>query len=317
MEKTQERILVVVAHPDDAEFFLGGTLITKARQGAAIRVVIATDGRWGSFLLPSDELASQRRVEAARAAAHYRGEVKFIGPDGLGYPDGSLATVDFAALCEQVVAHMREFRPTCVATFNPGVFDDHPDHDTIGRVTVAAMGFAELPNAYPHQIDAGLSPHTVSARILFAKEPQCDNFVFDITPVIEEKVAAVLEHESQSVFLVSQLLAQARSVGVDLSWLPDEAASPEVAAALFARAIRDQARAAALRRPFGRLRGWLTGCRYAESFYYTSLPPVVAGVAAQARAFGRLRRFLEAMHAVRLWTVVRRLIAHRLVQKSG
>ena len=307
-----ERILVVIAHPDDAEGFIGGTLIMKARQGADIRVVLATDGSWGSFAVPPDELAATRRAEAQRAAATFNGEVYFLGPEARGYRDGSLAAVDFDELCEQVARHIRAFRPTCVATFNAGVFDGHPDHDTIGRVALAAMQFAELPNAYPHQIAPEVSPHIVSARILFSKEQRYDNRVFDITPAVDAKVAALLAHESQSVFLATEVVAQVRSAGLGLSWLPDDVTSPEMAAALFARAIRDRARAVALKRPFGRLRGWMTGCRYAESFWYSPVPPLGADIAAQARAFERIRRLLQSIHAEWLWEIVRELIARRL-----
>lgn len=307
-----ERILVVTAHPDDAEFFAGGTLIAKARQGAAVRVVIGTDGSWGSFALPADKLAATRREEAQRAAAHYGGEVRFLGRGGKPYRDGSLAGVPFEELCAQVVWHIREFRPTCVATFDPAVLDGHPDHDTIGRVALAAMQFAELPNAYPEHLEAGLSPHIVSARLLFAKDPEHGNTALDITPVMEEKVAALLEHQSQCQFLVTEVLAQARSSGVDLTWFPEDAAEPPVASAIIARAVRDRARAAAARGLWGRLRNWVAGPRYAESFFYTPLPPMVADVATQARLVCLVRDALLRVGAEGLWERLRRQIVRRL-----
>lgn len=306
----QERILVVTAHPDDAEFFLGGTLATRAREGAAVRVVIAADGSWGSFAVPPEELVETRRAEAERAAAHYGGEVCFL--DTRGYRDGSLASVPFDTLCGQVVWHVRDFRPTCVATFNPEVFDGHPDHDAIGRVALAAMQFAALPNAYPHQVGAGLEPHLVAARILFAKDDRRDNRMVDITPTIDVKVASILEHASQCVFLVSELVEQARSVSLDTSWFPENPTDPQMAAALIARAVRERARTVALKRPLGRLRSWLTDCCYAESFYYTPVPPVVADIAAQARLLGDLRRFLHRIHAEWLWRIVKRQVRSRL-----
>jgi LmbE family N-acetylglucosaminyl deacetylase len=43
-----ERVLVVMAHPDDAEFGAGGTVATLVKQGAEVTYVIVTNGSMGS-----------------------------------------------------------------------------------------------------------------------------------------------------------------------------------------------------------------------------------------------------------------------------
>ena len=304
----QERILVTVAHPDDAELLLGGTLIVKARQGASIRIAAATNGAWGSLSIPPEELIPIRRAEAERAATHYGGEVHFLGPGGSGYRDGSLGACDFDMLCEEIVYQIREFRATCVATFNPRVFDAHPDHTAIGRATAAAMLFCDLPNAYAHQAASGLSPHCVSSRILFAVDRTWDNCVFDITTAMDAKIAALLEHESQCTVLVGERAAQAGSAGLDVSWVGADAANGEMVRELIARAARHRARTVTVDRRLGRLRGWLTGCRFAESFWYGPLPPALMDALAEERVLYTLWTILRGKRAERLfWMCVRRI----------
>src|SRR3990170_4303485 len=84
------RVMVVVAHPDDAEFTSGGTLAKWAGEGAHVRYVVCTDGSKGGDDLVIDDIALRDLREAEqRAAAEILGvkDVAF-----LRYPDGDLAS---------------------------------------------------------------------------------------------------------------------------------------------------------------------------------------------------------------------------------
>ena len=60
-------VLALVPHPDDAEFSAGGLLAKLAAEGARVHIVVATDGRRGSFEADSDTLiARARRGDAPR-----------------------------------------------------------------------------------------------------------------------------------------------------------------------------------------------------------------------------------------------------------
>ncbi len=54
-------VLALTAHPDDAEFFAGGTLAGMIAAGARAHILVATDGRRGSFEHGSSELARVAR----------------------------------------------------------------------------------------------------------------------------------------------------------------------------------------------------------------------------------------------------------------
>ena len=62
-------VLVLSPHPDDAEYYAGGTLVKFAREGARVIIVVVTDGRCGSFALDGAALIERRAAEARQGAA--------------------------------------------------------------------------------------------------------------------------------------------------------------------------------------------------------------------------------------------------------
>jgi len=102
-----KRGMIVVAHPDDAEFSSGGTIATWVDAGIEMVLVIATDGSKGSadVEMSSDHLIRIRREEQEAAAAVLGvREVVF-----LGYPDGYLEhTLD---LHKDITRVIRQYRP--------------------------------------------------------------------------------------------------------------------------------------------------------------------------------------------------------------
>ena len=83
-----ESAMVIMAHPDDAEFTVAGTVALWARAGCRVTYVVCTDGNAGSHepAITREEVAEIRRAEQ-RAACETLGvsEVVF-----LGYDDGLL-----------------------------------------------------------------------------------------------------------------------------------------------------------------------------------------------------------------------------------
>ncbi|HEV2235261.1 MAG TPA: PIG-L family deacetylase, partial [Ktedonobacterales bacterium] len=101
------RVMVILAHPDDAEFTCGGTIARFARSGYRVQYVLATSGDKGSAdpdTLP-EELAATRRAEQ-RAAAATLGveEVTF-----LDHKDGEVAVS--LAFRAELVREIRRGRP--------------------------------------------------------------------------------------------------------------------------------------------------------------------------------------------------------------
>ena len=82
---SHERVLAVVAHPDDAELLCAGTLARAKADGASIGVAVLCRGEKGQPAEPIENLGNVRSREMQAAA-------KLLGADFLegGFPDGEL-----------------------------------------------------------------------------------------------------------------------------------------------------------------------------------------------------------------------------------
>jgi len=127
-----ERVLAVVAHPDDTELLCAGTLARARADGAAIAICVLCQGDKGQPKEPVRNLATVRRKEM-RAAAGLLGAELFPG----GHPDGELA--DDRAQRAKLVEIYRRFKPTLVLAHAPE--DYHPDHRAASALAEAASWF--------------------------------------------------------------------------------------------------------------------------------------------------------------------------------
>lgn len=128
-----ERILAVVAHPDDAELLCAGTLARAQADGAAIGVCVSTKGDKGQPNRPIKNLPAVRRKEM-QAAAKLLGAKLFFGE----FPDGELT--DTVPARRRVIELFRQFRPTLVLAH--AAEDYHPDHRAASALAEAATWFA-------------------------------------------------------------------------------------------------------------------------------------------------------------------------------
>lgn len=128
-----ERILAVVAHPDDAELFCAGTLARARADGAAIGILVLCQGDKGQPDPPLRDLAVLRRREMRQAA----GVIEAALFEG-GFADGEL--FDTLQARRALVEHFRRFRPTLVLTHPPD--DYHPDHRAASQLADAASWFS-------------------------------------------------------------------------------------------------------------------------------------------------------------------------------
>lgn len=134
-------LLVILAHPDDESFPIGGTLAKYAAEGVRIILVCATRGEAGIPGL-SPQAAGQVRERELQTAAKTLGlaQVRF-----LGYHDSQLAQAEPEQVIGQLLKIMQEIRPQAVITFGPDGISGHPDHLAIHRFTTQAFDRAELP----------------------------------------------------------------------------------------------------------------------------------------------------------------------------
>ncbi len=193
------RVLAIVAHPDDPEFFAGGTLAAWAGQGADVYVLILTDGSKGSDdpgMTPAALVAIRQHEQRAASAVEGVKDVFF-----LGYVDGELLPTS-PQVQRDVVRVIRRLRPDAILTTDPSVIftDDgritHSDHRAAGQIAVDVAKIAAGNRFYfPELLVEGLEPHQVSEVYLTSPtQPNCE---VDITDSIDKKIAALKCHRSQ------------------------------------------------------------------------------------------------------------------------
>lgn len=169
-ELNQKKILVVLAHPDDESFGMGGTLALYASRGVDVRLVCATRGEVGEIAPEFKETiqsAACLRTQELRCAVEALGlsELYFLNYRDSGMPGAeanhhpkALAAQPVAQVAAEVAHLIREVRPQVVLTFDPIGGYRHPDHIAIQQATVQAFSLA----ASPDFVDpAGLEPFQV------------------------------------------------------------------------------------------------------------------------------------------------------------
>jgi LmbE family N-acetylglucosaminyl deacetylase len=156
----QKRLLVVYAHPDDESFTVGGILRKYNDEGAKTTLLCATRGEKGVIHDPA--LATRERLGQIRER-ELREACCILGTEDLcflGYPDGSLSTVDEVEAVGRIVACIRQTQPQIVVTFDANGDYGHPDHIAIHQLTVSAFHKAGDPTCFPEQLRDGLQRHT-------------------------------------------------------------------------------------------------------------------------------------------------------------
>jgi LmbE family N-acetylglucosaminyl deacetylase len=185
---TPGRVLAVGAHPDDIEFGCGATLARWAAAGAAVHLLVLTDGSKGTWDADADleALAVRRRAEQLDAAA----ALGAAGVEFLDLVDGELVAglAERAAVC----AAIRRLQPDTVLGHDPWKrYRLHPDHRRAGDLALDGVVAARDPHFFP---DRG-APHRPARVLLF--EAEVVDHVEDAAPGLDAKIAALLCHRSQ------------------------------------------------------------------------------------------------------------------------
>jgi LmbE family N-acetylglucosaminyl deacetylase len=189
-----ESAMVIVAHPDDAEFTVGGTVAKWARAGCRVTYVVCTDGNAGSLdpQMTGERLGELRRAEQ-RAACSTLGvsEVVFLGHD-----DGQLEpSLDFR---RELVRVIRQYKPEVVICWDPtrlftdGDYINHPDHRAAAQAALDAVVPASgMPLLWP---ELG-AMHRVHQIYVYGNDRP--NVWVDVTETLNQKISALKQHASQ------------------------------------------------------------------------------------------------------------------------
>jgi len=183
------RLLILGAHPDDAEYHAGGLAAIYREAGHVVKMVSVTNGQSGHFRISGKELADIRRSEA-RAA----GEVIGAPYEVWEYPDGRLQpTIEVR---ERIIRELRSFRPDLVLTHRQN--DYHPDHRAVGQAVQDASYLVTVPPICPDVPILRRDPVVGYLPDLFSRPaPLRADVVIDVSGRIETIVRMLAAHRSQ------------------------------------------------------------------------------------------------------------------------
>jgi N-acetylglucosamine malate deacetylase 1 len=197
---TENRVLALLAHPDDAEFLCAGTLSRLARElGWQVHIATMTPGDCGSAELSPEDISRIRRAEAADAAA-------VLGATYHCLEERDLLITYREDTLERATRLLRQVRPHLVLTHSPS--DYLLDHEMTATVARAAAFAAPVPNFLRdrgHAPPLEAIPHLYYADPIEGVDPLgqpiMPGFCIDISTVIEIKTEMLARHASQREWL--------------------------------------------------------------------------------------------------------------------
>ncbi len=159
--------VAVVAHPDDAEWWAGGTLGLLASKGNKVVLVVGTSGEKGANVNGLNKIREQKQLEAAKIQGYSK--VVF-----LRHPDRGLSEAPH--LTEEIVKVFDQYKPDAVFTFDiakEGPVYHHADHEAAGKAAWAA------------------GPKYKKGLIYYLIHTSAPNTIVDFEPVKEKKGKAL------------------------------------------------------------------------------------------------------------------------------
>lgn len=216
-----QRVLCVVAHPDDMEYGTSAAVKHWTRTGVEVAYLLLTSGEAGMQLPPAE--VGRLRAAEQRAACDVVGVQDLTI---LNHPDGVLTYgLD---LRRDIARRIREFRPDAVVTANfeveaYGTYNQ-ADHRACGLSTVDAIRDADNTWVFPDLADAGLAKWGTS-WLFVAGHPDATHAVAVEPEDVASSVASLEAHEAYLSALpghprpdgfVRELLAEGgRAAGTD------------------------------------------------------------------------------------------------------
>jgi len=194
-----QKILVILAHPDDPEFFCGATLARWAKAGHEIHYFLLTCGDKGfddPDATPAQICAIRHAEQEAAASIVGVKSVRFFDLE-----DGYL--VPSIDLRREVVRVVRQLKPDILVTCDPTnlyvreSYLNHPDHRYAGQIVLdAVFPAAGNPHFFPNLLkEEGLQPHM--PREIWVSLTGSPNVTLNVTDTWEIKLRALKEHKSQ------------------------------------------------------------------------------------------------------------------------
>jgi len=196
--ENHKEILVILAHPDDPEFFLGASIARWIKAGHRVRYVLLTKGDKGA----KDETLTPQDVANIRIKEQ-NNAIQSLGVESVeffDYEDGYI--IPDLEMRKKVVRSIRKYQPDILVTCDPANlfpserYINHPDHRNAGQVVIDAV-FPAAGNRFffPELIEEGFAPHEVEE--VWMSLTNVPDVKLDVTEHWDDKIRALKHHASQ------------------------------------------------------------------------------------------------------------------------
>ncbi|MFB5190232.1 bacillithiol biosynthesis deacetylase BshB2 [Alicyclobacillus fastidiosus] len=193
----ERHVLLVYPHPDDESFGKAGSVALYTKAGTPVTLICGTLGELGRNMgkptfANRESLPAIRKKELEEACAALGIEDLRL----LGLRDKTVEFEDPEWVADKIEAIIREVKPSVLVTYYPkhGV---HPDHDALSHAAVIAV--KRLPKEERPVIYGSAVTH--NARDVIGPP----DITFDVTDVLDTKLAAMRAHKSQYESMFSRM----------------------------------------------------------------------------------------------------------------
>ncbi len=251
-------LAAIQPHVDDIPIFAGGLVAKLIREGYT-----------GYLIRTTIDDAAGPGVGAESVIANYRDNLEVARILGLkkaydlNYRNHQMDGVERLEYRARLIFLFRLLKVDTVIAYDPwGAYEENPDHYFTAQGVEAACWMAGGDKDYPEHFDAGLKPHSVTAKYYHARGPQLVNRVVDTSSMIDVKIAANLANKAQGPAgeTGARLRARLAAEGKRLPILGDDDAS----------ANREYIRQVVLKKD--RQLGAQYGLQHAEAYHYIGPP---------------------------------------------
>jgi len=193
-----KKILVILAHPDDPEYFCGATIAKWVQEGHKVDYCLFTKGEKGinnNYQVTKNIISLREKEQKSAADVLGVNSISY-----LSYEDGMLFPNLQAR--KNIVRVIRTLKPNIVVTCDPtnyylnNNYLNHPDHRAAGQIVVDAV-FPATQNRlfFPELLSEQLEPHYVEE--VWLSLPKEANTTLDVTETWPLKIQALEQHSSQ------------------------------------------------------------------------------------------------------------------------
>lgn len=219
-DSTFQRVLVVVAHPDDAEYGTSAAVANWTKRGIEVGYLLVTAGEAGMQRSPAE--ARTVRLAEQREACDIVG-VKHLTM--LDFPDG---LVEYGIPLRKAIAHeIRRFQPDAVVCGSGELYVgwglDHADHRAVGLATIDAVRDAGNQWLFQDQLVDGVTPWETGSILLTGTKPS--HYVAIAASEVQQAVASLAahreyladipDHPAPADFIPGMLKDMGQAAGVD------------------------------------------------------------------------------------------------------